>query len=128
MQNFKIRLWWVAVCWNLDITVLQRFAVLCTQKYTQLFCVFQTEENSNVLAWSPSRTTAAAEHSHAVMHLSQSAGEEESPAKKNTSPLHSFTSLMDRISPDRTVGDVYQRGVSEVKFLLLLIVFEATCS
>jgi len=45
----------------------------------------------------------------------QSAGEEESTVKKNTSSLHSFTSLMDRISPDKTIGDTYQQGVSEVK-------------
>jgi hypothetical protein len=56
------------------------------------------------------------------MHPSQSAAEEEGPAKKNTSPLHSFTSLMDRISPDKTVGDIYQRGVSKVKLLLLIII------
>jgi hypothetical protein len=44
----------------------------------------------------------------------QLAGEEEK-RKKSTSSLHSFTSLMDRISPDKTIGDTYQQGVSKVK-------------
>jgi hypothetical protein len=56
-----------------------------------------------------------------IMHPNQ-LEDEEGTAKRNTSPLHSFTSLMDRISPDKTVGDVCQRGVSKVKLLLLVII------
>lgn len=68
------------------------------------------------MAWSPSKTTAAVmKPLSASVTSNQSAGEEESPVKKNTSSLHSFTSLMDRISPDKSIGDTYQQGVSKVK-------------
>jgi len=63
----------------------------------------KAEKNGNVLAWSPSKTTAP-------VVKTQLAGEEESTVKKSTSSLHSFTSLMDRISPDKTIGDTYQQG------------------
>lgn len=71
----------------------------------------KAEKNGNVVAWSPSKTTAAVmKPLSASVTSNQLAGEEESTVKKNTSSLHSFTSLMDRISPDKTIGDTYQQG------------------
>ncbi|PNF35621.1 hypothetical protein B7P43_G01880 [Cryptotermes secundus] len=71
----------------------------------------KAEKNGNVLAWSPSNTPTSADSvASGVPHHNPLAGEEEANTKKNTSPLHSFTSLMDRISPDKNIGDVYQRG------------------
>ena len=67
------------------------------------------------MAWSPSKTTAPVVKTlSAGVTSNQLAGEEESTVKKSTSSLHSFTSLMDRISPDKTIGDTYQQGVSKV--------------
>lgn len=68
------------------------------------------------MSWSPSKTTAAVVKTLSVsVPSNQLAGEEESTVKKNTSSLQSFTSLMDRISPDKMMGDTYQQGVSKVK-------------
>jgi hypothetical protein len=68
------------------------------------------------VSWSPSKTTAAVVKTLSVsVPSNQLAGEEESTVKKNTSSLQSFTSLMDRISPDKMMGDTYQQGVSKVK-------------
>jgi hypothetical protein len=80
---------------------------------------FQAEKNGNVPAWSPSNTSASTDSvASGTPHLNQLTGEEEGSTKKNMSPLHSFTSLMDRISPDKTIGDVYHRGVSKIKLFL----------
>jgi hypothetical protein len=71
----------------------------------------KAEKNGNVLAWSPSKTTPSVVKTlSASVTSNQSAREEESTVKKNTSSLHSFTSLMDRISPDKMIGDTYQQG------------------
>jgi len=68
------------------------------------------------VVWSPSKTTAAVVKTlSASVTSNQSAGEEEITVKKNTSSLHSFASLMDRISPDKMIGGTYQQGVSKVK-------------
>ena len=73
------------------------------------------------MAWSLSKTTAAVVKTlSASVTSNQLAEEEESTVKKNTSSLHSFTSLMDRISPEKMIGDMYQQSVSKVKLPSLL--------
>ncbi|XP_069677156.1 EH domain-binding protein 1 isoform X2 [Periplaneta americana] len=64
------------------------------------------DRNGAVLMRSPSKSADP----DSTAHPTQLLWEEDGSTKKAHSPLHSFTSLMDRISPDKSMGDIYHRG------------------
>lgn len=76
----------------------------------------KSEKNGNVLAWCPSTNSTLSpktppEILPSGLRVMQPSSDEDGTSKK-ASPLHSFSSLIDRISPDRNPEDL-QRGYGQ---------------
>lgn len=74
--------------------------------------IFQSEQNGNIMSWSPTKScpqTPASPQDFTAYNTRLVQNIEE--PKKTPSPLHSFSTLIDRISPEKRV-DPNQKGVS----------------
>nr|CAD7568752.1 unnamed protein product [Timema californicum] len=69
----------------------------------------KAEKNGNTFPWGQSGNSLPSPRSPAGS-LPSSVRSGQSPDKKSASPLHSFSSLIERISPDKTPEDGFRRG------------------